>query len=238
VLRSLIPLIFFIVKSLFKDRAREPVVDTFSLQETLQDCTDPSSPSFDRAWNSFIDKYKNYIYKVIHNRCQLWHQDRGPSDLSDTVNDAANEVFLLLYRRNGRALSQFKAIHSETAFRGYLATISDRVARRTLQREKIYASFDDSLQIKDKSISQESRWQVFDYLVSILRFKAGKQERNIERNILLFNLYTLEDYTKEMLQKPPVFRGLGHRVVDNVVGRSREKLNIDDKNNLRELLGE
>jgi len=213
-------------------------VDEFGLKNILRDCTKRSSPAYEKAWHLFIDKYKNYIYKIVYNRCCLWNLNYAANDLSDVVNDIAHDVFELLVRSDGRALAQFKATHSETAFRGYLATISDRVAKRTLQRTRVYTSFDDTLQLKDESLQQDARWQVFDYLVSILRHRAGKQERHLERNILLFTLYTMEDYTKEMLQKAPLFRDIGHRVVDNVVGRYREKLTREDKNNLRELLDE
>lgn len=211
-------------------------MDDFSLNDILEACTNPSSPSYNLAWSKFVARYKNYIYKVIYNRCKLWHFEHIPHDLSEFVNDIANDVFLLLARNNGRALKQYKARHSETAFRGYLATISDRVTRRTLQRRRVFVSYDDALQTNEPGTSQETKWQAFDYLVAILRQKAGKQERHRERNILLYNLYTLEDYTNEMLQKAPIFRGIGHRVVDNVVSRAREKLDQDDKNYLRELL--
>lgn len=211
-------------------------MEDFSLEDLIKACTDPSSPLFDRAWHTFIKKYKNYIYKVIYNRFKTWHQNHLPYDLSERVNDIANDVFLLLSRNNGRALAQFNATHSEKAFRGYLATISDRMARRALQKSNLFTSLDESRQLKDQSMSQESKWQIFDYLVATFRAKAGKQERHPERNILLFNLYTLDDYTKEMIAQAPVFHGMGHRVVDNVVGRLRDKLDEDDEINLRELL--
>ncbi len=211
-------------------------MDDFSLTDILEACTDPSSRFYNLAWSKFVARYKNYIYKVIYNRCKLWHFEQMPHDQSEFVNDIASDVFLLLTRNNCRALKQYKARHSETAFRGYLATISDRVTRRTLQRQRVFTSYDDALLTNEPGTTQETKWQAFDYLVAVLRHKAGKQERHLERNILLFNLYTLEDYTKEMLQMPPIFRGMGHRVVDNVVSRAREKLDQDDKNYLRELL--
>lgn len=210
----------------------------FQLKEFLEICTNCSSESLNRASRLFINNYKNYIYKIVHKRCTLWYQDQPPPELFEIVNDIVNDVFFLLFKNDAKALTQFNAKHSEKAFRVYLATISDRMAKRTLQKKSCHASLNEVFEIKDEGFSQNTRWQIYDYIVAILRLRAGKQERFVERNILLFNMYTLEDFTKDMLQVAPVFRKLGYRVVDNVVGRSREKLTKDDENNLREILKE
>jgi hypothetical protein len=209
----------------------------FQLADVLKSCTDRSSPAFERACFLFINKYKNYIYKIVCKRCCLWYQDWPPAEMSEIINDIVNDVFYLLFKRNARALAQFKATDSEVAFRGYLATISDRMTLRKLQKKVIHASLHDIYVTKQQTITPEARWQIFDYIVHVLRLRAGKNGRHIERNILLFNMYTLEDYTRDMLRLPPIFRNLGHRVVDNVICRAREKLTKEDEYYVRELLG-
>ena len=211
-------------------------MNEFQLHQLLELCTNHSSPQFEKACLHFINRYKSYIYKVVYKRCNIWYQNQQPAELSEIVNDIVNDTFLLLFKRNARALDQFKATSSESAFRGYLATISDRMAQRLLQKRIIHTPLESRHETKERAVSQDSKWQIFDYIVAILRLRAGKQERHVERNILLFNLYTLEDYTRDMLQVPPIFENMGHRVVDNVIGRLREKLDREDKNNLRELL--
>ncbi|MBN1465035.1 hypothetical protein JXA02_04690 [candidate division KSB1 bacterium] len=206
----------------------------FQLADVLQSCADRSSPAFERASFYFIHKYKNYIYKIVCKRCSLWFQD-PPAEMSEIINDIVSDVFFLLFRRNARALTQFKATDSEAAFRGYLATISDRMAQRKLQKKVVHTSLSDHV-VKNYTICPEAKWQIFDYIVQVLRLRAGKNGRHTERNILLFNLYTLEDYTREMLMSMPLFRNIGHRVVDNVICRSREKLTKEDEYYVRELL--
>jgi hypothetical protein len=220
----------------FKKRIQR--VKKFQLKEFLEICTNCSSKSLDHASRLFINNYKNYIYKIVYKRCSSWYQEQLPPEFSEIVNDIVNDVFFLLFKNDAKALRQFKAKHSEKAFRVYLATISDRMAKRTLQKKSCHAALNELPEIKDEGFSQNTRWQIYDYIVAILRLRAGKQERFIERNILLFNMYTMEDFTKDMLQAAPVFHNLGYRVVDNVVGRSREKLTKDDENNLREILQE
>ncbi|MBN1482556.1 hypothetical protein EH223_10965 [candidate division KSB1 bacterium] len=210
----------------------------FPLAEILANCTDPSSPHFENACLTLVNKYKNYIYKIVYKRCTLWYDDQLPIEISELVNDIVNDIFLLLFKKNARALDLFRARHSEAAFRGYLATISDRIAQRTLQKNIVTMSLDWVLAQKKQAISQDTQWQIFDYLVAIFRLRAGKQERHVERNILIYTLYTMEDYTKEMLTLSPIFRTIGPRVVDNVISRMREKLKKEDKNNMREILQE
>ena len=214
----------------------KPELKEFQLADVLEICSDRSSPLFERASFLFIHRYKNYIYKIVYKRCCQWYQNQPPIDMSEIVSDIVNDIFFLLFKRNARALAQFHARGSETAFRGYLATISDRMAQRKLQKKVVHVSLSDIYVTKEFGIAQDTKWQIFDYIVEILRLRAGRQERHVERNILLFNLYTLEDYTRDMLRQPPIFANIGHRVVDNVIGRSREKLTKEDENYLRELL--
>ena len=201
----------------------------FQLDRILEICTNRSSPHFERACMLLINRYKNYIYKIVYKRCSLWYDNPLPAEISEIIDDIVNDVFFLIFKRNARALEQFKATESETAFRGYLATISDRMAQRILQKKIIHASLETAHETKEHAISQNGRWQIYDHLIRVLRLRAGKQERHIERNILLFTLYTMEDYTRDMLKAPPIFSSLGHRVVDNVIGRSREKLTREDE---------
>lgn len=210
----------------------------FQLTEILQDCADPSSPRFEQSRRMVVKKYKSYIYKIVYKRCTSWYDHPLPVDLTEMVDDIVNDIFLLLFQKNARALVLFRARHSEMAFRSYLATISDRIAQRNLHKQFLSLSIDELKEKKEYAISQDTRWQIFDYLVTIFRLRAGKQERHVERNILIFTLYTIEEFTKEMMNCTPIFRNIGHRVVDNVVSRMREKLNEEDKNNLRELLQE
>lgn len=199
--------------------------DELSLKELLKQCTDRSSPQWGKAWRQFIKRYTGYIYKVAYKRCLAWGIKRTGFPLSETVNEIVDYLLEELCRKDFYVLRNFKAYDNETVFKGYLATVTDRIAKRYL-RKCIYEkmSLTMSLQLLDKELTQDTQWQLFDHLVSSLRKTAGKQARNVERNILIFTLLHFEDFTTKMLRHQPLFKGLGHRVVHNVINRSKAKL--------------
>ena len=208
----------------------------FHLKDFLKICTKPGSPEFESACMCFISQYKAYIYAIVYKRGVLWYQNQQPAEMSETVNDIVHDIYFLLFKNNARALKNFNASHSELAFRGYLATISDRLTRRILRKKVIHSSIEGRVETKEYSIDQDKCWQIFDYVVTTLRQKTGRQGKHVEQNILLFNLYTTGDMTREMIQATPIFKKIGHRVVDNVVLRSRAKIDSADENNLREMI--
>ena len=207
------------------------------LEELLNICENPSSPDFQSGWFELVRRFQKFIAVVAMNRYKSWDKNWDDVDQSDIVQDIINKVFLKLFQRDCHAIKIFQARHSEKAFCAYLATITNRLTTRNL---KIYfkpETLHNALEMADKpQDAKKLTWQFFDYIVKKLRKKAGKKKVFIERDILLFNLYTLEDLTCEMILSLPLFRNLGHRVVDNAVFRNRLKLDKRDENILRELL--
>lgn len=216
---------------------KKPIKDT-NLQELLELCTDESSADHKAAWTEFIYRYKKYIYKVVRNRYLAWGRKSTDITFADIVDDIVNDVFLVLYQDGGHALQLFKARTSEKAFRGYLATIANRLTKRKLKKYLIPRAVYNVVETPEQPVvHKEAQWQFFDYIVGIIRKRAGKNQKHAERDLLIFNLYVLEEFTREMIEAQPLFRNMGHRVVDNVVGRTKQKLDQDDENILREILG-
>ncbi len=209
-----------------------------SLHELLEICTDESSANHQSAWAEFIHRYKPYIYKVVQNRYLAWGQKSTDITFADIIDDIVNDVFLILFQDGGRALQLFNARNSDKAFRGYLATIANRLTKRKLTKYLIPGAVHDVADTSEQQpgIEKEARWQFFDYIVNRIRKKSGKNQKHTERDILIFNLYLLEEFTREMIEAQPLFRNIGHRVVDNVLMRNKRKLDRDDENILREIL--
>jgi len=208
-----------------------------TLEELLDICDNPSSPDFQAGWFEMVRRFQHFVAVVAMNRYKSWDKNWNDVDHSDVVNDIVNIVFLKLFQKDCHALKIFRARHSEKAFCAYLATITNRLTTRKL---KIYLKpeiLHNALEMADMPQDDKKlAWQCFDYIVKTLRKKAGKKKVFIERDILLFNLYTIEDLTCEMIAAQPLFRTVGHRVIDNAVFRNRKKFDENDENNLRELL--
>jgi len=208
-----------------------------TLEELLNICENPSSPDFQAGWFELMRRFKKFVAVVAINRYKSWDKNRDNVDQSAVVQDVVNIVFLKLFQNDCRALKIFKARHSEKAFCAYLATITNRLTTRSLIIHLKPEILHNALEMGDMPVNDKgSIWQCYDYIVKALRKKAGKKKVFVERDILLFNLYTLEDMTCEMIVSQPLFRNIGHRVVDNAAFRNRQKLDENDKNNLREFL--
>lgn len=195
-----------------------------SLQEMLTLCIDDSSPRWEYGWQTLISRYKNYIYKIVHKRCKLWEINKTRLPLSDVVNDIVHDIFIILCQDKSRVLQRFNAKDSEKAFRAYLATISDRITRRNLKKFLYEMLVENPRELADDPVNLEVKWQIYDHIVTQLRESAGKQEHTTERNIMLFNLYVFEDFSAAMIKAVPIFKDVGHRVVDNVINRYRARL--------------
>lgn len=196
--------------------------DRASLNDLINGCASRSPSHYNAAWRVFISRYKKYVYAIVYKRCIMWeHCTRH--DGFEFVDDMVNEIFYVLFRNRAKALRSFKARQSELAFRSYLATISDRHTARLL-KQYISDTKAEEIQKVERAPNQGSPWQIFEHIVNRLRTLAGRNQNNCERDILIFNLYVLEGYTREMLHLQPIFNHLGHRVVDNVVMRCKQKL--------------
>jgi hypothetical protein len=207
-----------------------------SLKQILDACTCDDSGQLELGWRELLSRYKLFIYKVIVHR--VAHQAHSVIHRLDkeTVNDIISEVITKLCEDNYKLLRRFKSFDCERSFRGYLAIITTRTTEKYLSYN--LADSIDDVEEKNRPVADEPEHQVrlqfLEPVVNILRTRAAKKEKNVEYKILMFNLYILGDFSAKMLLCQPLFKGMGHRVLDNVINRTRGKFLQKDAVHLRE----
>ncbi|MBN1782205.1 hypothetical protein JW948_13820 [bacterium] len=201
--------------------------DPRTLSELLELCSSYQSSQWESGWNEFLGRYKGFIYSTVTRCCTLWNMPRLHHQFSDTVNDIVSDVFMILCRDRCRALRQFEARDSEPRFLAWLAMICKRATGRYIQKyfsKKLFETSPDSFQPFFESLPQDQRWELHETLVFMLRQWQGSRKKNGERDILLFQLVIMADFSPDMIGRLPCFRHLGHRVLDNVIHRVRSGL--------------
>lgn len=206
--------------------------NTFTFQELLNYCGDQSSPFWQSAWREFIKRYKSYIYNKVHSSCSTWNLPRLQRQISETVNDVVNEVFLQLIKNRCQALQDFRARDNELMFLSWLATICNRISGRYIKNFFSMAIIDGKLEnseININNIEFNKRWELYEHFIEIMRASGIKKKRHLERDINIFQMYIWADFSASMISVHPCFKNVGHRVVDNVVNRMRNYLKDGQK---------
>ena len=200
----------------------ENITDS-SLKDILKNISKTNSENYEQCWRDFTKKYKNFIYQVVTRRVLSWNVPRLRNQLSDVVNDIVAEVFIILIK----SISTYREIDNEKKFLFWLSTVCNRAASHFLKKQFISTMTDQEIvEVQEyyKVLQTDVRWELYETIVKDLRESSGKSKRNIERDITLFNLYTISDFSPQMIEFTPCFDSIGHRVVDNVVNRARETL--------------
>lgn len=194
-----------------------------TLKYILKNISKTKSANYEQCWRDFTKRYKNFIYNVVTRRVLTWNVPRLRNQLSDVVNDIVAEVFIILIK----SISTYRELENEKKFLFWLSTVCNRAASHFLKKQFISTMTDqeiEDVQEYYKVLQTEARWELYESVVKDLRESSSKSKRNIERDITLFNLYTISDFSPQMIESTPCFDSIGHRVVDNVVNRARESL--------------
>jgi len=198
-----------------------------SLSELLDCCSDSSSLCWDCGWKEFLRRYSRFIYSKVAQRCASWRSSRVQRQLSDLVNEIVDAVLANLYKNDCQALRHFTAHDNERMFLAWLATICVRTTNRRLRALIRDQLIDDNLPEVADSLSGADvhvRWELYEMVVDELRNYPKRKTDNLERNIHLFQLYVLGEFSEPMIQCHPFIYDLGSRTVSNVVTRFREYL--------------
>ena len=198
------------------------------LAELIQHCTNQGSQQYQQAWHEFIARYKTAVYSAITKRCLSWNAPRLRRQLSDVVNDISAEVFVILYK----SLATFKETENERKFIIWLTTISNRAVSHYMQRYFLQTLSDfDITEFQDLmgGVNFDSRWELYEFTVKKMRAQKSVKKKNLERDINIFLMYIWSDFSDKMVLTNPCYQQLGHRVIDNVVGRMRSYLEIEKK---------
>lgn len=206
-----------------------------ALEKLLDQLTQPANrQQYEKGWAEFLARYRSFMESVIFKRCRAWNTLRLPLQMDDVVSDILCEVLENLCKNDGQALKSFQNRDSEIKFRGYLAITCSRQAGRHLKGRYLSKAVvaDEIEEITRRGegsgwmgeLSPDSRWEFYEFIVHQLRSAAGRSAGNLERDIHIFQLYTLGDFDQAMITALPCLETIGHRVVDNVVNRIRNTL--------------
>lgn len=204
---------------------------SFNFLQFLDDCSNPGSTNYEQAWRQFIERYKLFIYNQAAKSCRKWNVPRLNTQYSETVNDIFSEVILVLCGNNCKALKDFRARDNEKMFLSWLAVICSRTTGRFIQRhfsmvlsEAEIDSFIEYL----IDLDFDTRWELYEAIVDLLRKNSSSKKRHLERDIHIFLLYTWADFSEPMIKLLPCLSDIGPRVVDVVVNRTRQQLNLNE----------
>lgn len=204
-----------------------PSNQNWGFTELLDVCSDCSSPCWEEGWQEFIRRYKLFIYGHVSKSCSGWNHPRMKRQFSDTVNDIVSDVIWILCGDHCRSLRQFLARDQEAVFLAWLATICRRAVSHHLRKHFIDLIEDvqfEQVHEAMNALSMDTRWEMHEWIVSILRGIHSGQKQQPERDILLYRLYVLADFPIPWILSLPCFDRIGHRVIDNVTYRMRQEL--------------
>jgi len=197
------------------------------LAELLECCSESSLACWECGWREFLRRYGRFIYSKVAQRCTSWRNPRVQRQLSDLVNEIVDAVLANLYKNDCQALRNFTARDNERMFLAWLATICVRTTNRRLRALIRDQLIDDDLPEVADSLSGADahvRWELYEMVVAELRNYPKRKTDNLERNIHLFQLYVLGEFSEMMIRNHPFIYDLGARTVSNVVTRFREYL--------------
>lgn len=193
-----------------------------TLARLLNYCCDVKSSSHDFAWREFLQRYKMFMYKITTKSCMEFNVPRLNRQLSETVNDIIGEVFVNLCNNHFKALSDYQAVDNEKMFLAWLAIICKRTTSRNLKkyfRDLFVENDPEELHTYLNGLKLDTRWIIYDDLVTDLRACSKTNRENEARDIHIFMLYKWEQFSQPMIMSHPCLRTIGHRVIEVVVAR-------------------
>jgi hypothetical protein len=205
-----------------------------TLEQLLNDCSDPISPCWQCGWNEFIRRYKLFIYKKVIHRCKAWNVPRLGLQFSETVNDVVAEIYTELCKNQCEAFRKLSVRNNEQMFFAWLATICNRAASRHVQKyfNRTLSDIDQDDEKKDypgyfANLESDLRWELYETLIGKLRASGQRKRRNMERDINIFLQHTWADFSPEMISYHPCLSNVKPQLVFVVVARVRSYLRRD-----------
>ncbi len=213
-----------------KSRNKGKERNSACLGKLLKACGDVSSPQWQQAWSEFYSQYDGFIRQKISEQCKAWRVSRLGLQFSETVLDITGKVYLDLCKDNCHAIRGFRGGDSETIFLAWLKRICYNSTKAYLSRyfkERIVETELAALSSIKNYVTHldfSERWELFEAVVEVIKSNRDGKRKNKERDTNIFLLYVWADFNSEMMSFHPFLRNLGHRVVDNVVNRTRLQL--------------
>jgi DNA-directed RNA polymerase specialized sigma24 family protein len=199
-----------------------PIDPDSSLEILIRHCINKDSQFYENAWQEFLNRYKIQIYQFILYKCKSWNSSKINSQLKDIVNDIVSEVFEII----PNSLVTFKSTNDEKSFLYWLSTICSRTVSRYFKKNVIIDIIENDVIEKYDlrgDLSVDNRWELYEYIINIFT-KRISTRRNASRDLLIFLLYTWGNFSEDEIKEYFCFNDIGHKVVDNVISRSRKIL--------------
>lgn len=198
--------------------------EEIDLRALLEICVDRTNPIYENAWREFDRRFNQWLLGKIL---------RFTTNSSD-VKDILQMVGERLCTHDFRSLKNFRAKHSETAFRTWLGTIAYTAVSAFFSKKKPNESLDNVVIVDDRQldVDQETHESMVRMLRTVLE-PTQKKDSDIERDILI---YILRKHVEFKAKEVSEIRALGIKAgnVDNVVHRLNALLK-KDYDNLRDL---
>lgn len=198
-----------------------------SFRRMLDACSDPGSPHYHEAWREFMRRYKHQIYSLVQMQVRRWNSPRLGLQRNETIHDVVSDVFRRLYQHNCRALRNYRERDDENKFKAWLATTARRAAIGHLSRNYGRGLIEEEIQNLNglfAPLCAEVRSEIYEYVVQELRDAPKNHTQTLERNINIFTLYVMAEFSKPMIFAHPCLAGTGDRVIDNLINRMRKSL--------------
>lgn len=200
-----------------------------SLRELLKRCTNHHSPEFEYAWTLLMRRYEAYIYTQIKRQCLKWKSERLHLQIDEVAQDIFTKIIEEFCIHDFKALRDFRGSEVDEdngrMFLGWLAVICHNQSNRELRKRwwrVIQNQGPGKLPETIWELDSEMIWMLYWDVVSTLR--DGAHNRNLERDIHIFLLFTFGGFTEAMIRATAYMQKLGSRVIQVVINRMREKL--------------
>jgi hypothetical protein len=194
----------------------------YSLSELIEACTDHTGADWQKAWNEFLNRYKNLIYYFIITECHSWHFQRLQIQVKDIADDIFSEVINLLMKN----LATYDNRKSEMIFISWINVICLRATRRHLNSmlDSIVSNDDVNLFQQFKTSQTGLRIQeLYENLVNTLRIRHNKRT-NRERDIHIFLLKFWSGFPVKQILMHPVLTELTETGIGTIINRMKKKL--------------
>ncbi|KAA3614176.1 MAG: sigma-70 family RNA polymerase sigma factor [Calditrichaeota bacterium] len=193
-----------------------------SFQSLITLCQDPSLKGYQGAWREFLRRYKQRIYQIVFYRCDSWQSPRVKTQLKDIVNDIVSLVFKDL----PKSIKNYREVSKEKIFLLWLTTICNRAV--SFYFKDRYIDIISNYQIDDYpeivgDLPLDNRWELFELITDVLT-RDSSHKRNVQRDLVIFLLYTIGNFKEEEIKKHHCFKEIGPRVVEVTVSRKRKIL--------------
>ncbi len=174
--------------------------------DLLRECG--SKPDEDRLWQEFESRFKRLILLYLLRACRLRHQTPD-KNIQDLLLDLSQEVYSKLVQNDRRALASFRG-ETDFSVRAFLARVANSVVADHLRystsqkRSAKIIPIDILREHKLPTVNEaESHASRLDLERNV---ESATQDKNGQRNFLIFQLHFIEGFTSEEIAEFPGFK--------------------------------